>query len=182
MRRTSISAAIAARTLVARRRASASRSRGPRERLRGGLWVAALLLLALPLATAAAGERRLTGGGLVYGLASPPEREETSGTFIGIVRDAARGDGRFDAKYVTQGTTLIATYSRTHGRSTLRGAFVLTSAPAGDGTLQLTGNHSITGGTGMFRRARGRGSLTGMQNANGLITLSFSEHMVAWPR
>ena len=137
------------------------------------LSAAALVLLLAP--AGASGEtKRFTGAATVRALTGSTLAGTTTGTLgrgavVYTTRDA--GNGRQNVAF-----TIF------YGSGSLKGTSVVTlTAGANGAPTTVQGTARITGGTALYRRARGRFTVTGQIAQDGLVTLRATNGTVTYP-
>ncbi len=145
--------------------------------------VLAVLLAGVPVAGASAQKRRTveTAGDIRGGFAEPPTTEGAY-VFAGIVDDERYGEGAAILKGRFEGTTSKGTFRLFASRGILRGTFVLTVTANGDGTVGLQGTLRATGGSGAFKGAKGSGTTSGTQDADGYAQVQYDLELKLPPR
>jgi hypothetical protein len=91
--------------------------------------------------------------------------------YKGTVRSRVFGRGTV-VEHV--GGLLRGTFTITYRRGKVRGTSVAHAKPEGDGTVSFTGTYRLTGGTGAYRRIRGKGTFRG-HGSSDFSTATFTQ-------
>ena len=136
------------------------------------LSAAALVLLLAP-AGASAETKRFTGAATVRPLTGSTLTGTTTGTLgsgaiVYTTRDA--GSGRLNVSF-----TIF------YGAGSLKGTSAVTVTSGANGVTTVQGTARFTGGTALYRRARGRFTVTGQIAQDGLVTLRATNGTLTYP-
>jgi hypothetical protein len=130
--------------------------------------LALALALAVPVVAAgAARSHRINATIHAANVAS----EGNVGIIAGTLSDATFGQGA--VVYAVSGSTSNAkiTFTAFATKGTVKGKGTASITPAQGGSLNLSGNAKITGGTGLYKRATGKFTVNGTEDSSGHITL-----------
>jgi hypothetical protein len=137
------------------------------------------VLVAGPGSAVAADQHRLKSHGTISGHTAEAPGADGSFVVAGAVVDSRLGHGAI----ISVGKVDAATSTATgHFRSffkhgTFRGTFHYAVTLHADGSFDITGTTHVTGGSGRYRHAHGRGTSSGAQDAQGYSVIDYHQHV-----
>ncbi len=98
-------------------------------------------------------------------------------SFAGLVDDSRLGTGATTSEGTFSGATTTGTLKVYLDKGTIHGTFAFVATPNADGSISFAGTTKYVGGTARYKGAKGSGSITATQDAQGYTTFQYQQKL-----